>query len=187
MHIHTSNSPSPLIIAFLWLVRCRREIIIIIITWNMPLVQRAPVIRRVTTRNSHDHRYHQTSLSRARDGTGRKKRNGRKDQREWLCMFQNGKPVSDFILHAWCVGRNFCGYLILRFFPNRKNSQNIVPANKSRVGGMVPRRPVGLPFTHALAWLLAINRSGSREAAVRAFWGYTSGPLIEFEVWERVI
>ena len=32
---------------------------------------------------------------------------------------------------AWCVGRNFCGYLILRFFPNRKNSQNIVPANNS--------------------------------------------------------
>ena len=30
-----------------------------------------------------------------------------------------------------CVGRNFCGYLILRFFPNRKNSQNIVPANNS--------------------------------------------------------
>ena len=85
----------------------------------------------VTSRNSHDHRYHQTSLSRARDGTGRKKRNGRKDQREWLCMFQNGKPVSNFILHAWCVGRNFCGYLILRFFPNRKNSQNIVPANNS--------------------------------------------------------
>ena len=25
----------------------------------------------------------------------------------------------------------FCGYLILRFFPNRKNSQNIVPANNS--------------------------------------------------------
>ena len=46
-------------------------------------------------------------------------------------MFQNGKQVSDFILHAWCVGRNFCEYLILRFFPNRKNSQNIVPANNS--------------------------------------------------------
>ena len=46
-------------------------------------------------------------------------------------MFQNGKPVSDFILHAWYVGRIFCGYLILRFFPNRKNSQNIVPANNS--------------------------------------------------------
>ena len=87
----------------------------------------------VTTRKSHDHRYHQTSLSRARDGTG-KKRKGKKDQREWLCMFQNGKPVSDFIhvLHACCVGlRNFCGYLILRFFPNRKNSQNKVPANNS--------------------------------------------------------
>ena len=25
---------------------------------------------------------------------------------------------------AWCVGRTFCGYLILRLFPNRKNSQN---------------------------------------------------------------
>ena len=37
-----------------------------------------------------------------------------------------------FIHHsAWCIGRNFCGYLILRFFPNRKNSQNIVPANNS--------------------------------------------------------
>ena len=32
---------------------------------------------------------------------------------------------------AWCVGRNFCGYLILRFFPNCKNSQNIIPANDS--------------------------------------------------------
>ena len=87
----------------------------------------------VTTRKSHDHRYHQTSLSRARDGTGGKKRKGKKDQREWLCMFQNGKPVSDFIhvLHACCVGRNFCGYLILRLFPNRKNLQNIVPAKNS--------------------------------------------------------
>ena len=32
---------------------------------------------------------------------------------------------------AWCVGRGFLGYLILRFFPNRKHSQNIVPANNS--------------------------------------------------------
>ena len=31
----------------------------------------------VTTRNSHDHRYHQTSLSRARDGKGRKKEKAR--------------------------------------------------------------------------------------------------------------
>ena len=100
------------------------------ITWNMPHGA-ACTCCPVTARNSHDHRYHQKSLSRARDGTGRKKRKGRKDQREWLCMFHNGKPVSDFILHAWCVGRNFCGYLILRFFPNRKNSQNIVPANNS--------------------------------------------------------
>ena len=29
------------------------------------------------------------------------------------------------------VGRNFCGYLILRFSANRKNSLNIVPANNS--------------------------------------------------------
>ena len=47
----------------------------------------------------------------------------------------------------------------------------------------MPRRPVGLAFTHALAWLLAIDRL---RAAVRAFY-YTSGPLIEFEVRERVI
>ena len=96
----------------------------------------------VTTRNSHDHQYHQTPLSRTHDGTGRKKRKGRNDQREWLCMFQNGKKVSDFILHAWCVGRNFCGYLILRFFPNRKNSQNIVSANNSNnkvISDFVPR------------------------------------------------
>ena len=39
----------------------------------------------------------------------------------WLCIHHS----------AWYVGRNFCGYLILRFFPNRKNSQNIVPANNS--------------------------------------------------------
>ena len=33
---------------------------------------------------------------------------------------------------AWYVGRNFCGYLILQFFfPNRKYSQNIEPANNS--------------------------------------------------------
>ena len=37
-----------------------------------------------------------------------------------------------YIHHGtWRDGRNFCGYLILRFFPNRKNSQNIVPANNS--------------------------------------------------------
>ena len=73
------------------------------IMWNMPHGA-ACTCYPVTTRNSHDHRYHQTSLSQARDCTGRKKRKGRKHQREWLCMFQNGKPVSDFLLHAWCVG-----------------------------------------------------------------------------------
>ena len=39
--------------------------------------------------------------------------------------------------------------------------------NKSRVGGVVPRRTVCLPFTmftHALAWLLAINRSRSERS-----------------------
>ena len=61
-------------------------------------------------------------------------REGRKEKAETIK--ENGyacfKMENQFlILHAWCVGRNFCGYLILRFFPNRKNSQNIVPANNS--------------------------------------------------------
>ena len=46
-----------------------------------------------------------------------------------------GRRTSSFWLYihhgTWRDGRNFCGYLILRFFPNRKNSQNIVPANNS--------------------------------------------------------
>ena len=68
-------------------------------------------------------------------------REGRKEKAETIkengyACYENGyaclKMKNQFlILHAWCVGRNFCGYLILRFFPNRKNSQNIVPANNS--------------------------------------------------------
>ena len=47
------------------------------------------------------------------------------------------QPIPEFVIamhlqrNTWYVGRNFCGYLILRIFPNRKNSQNIVPANNS--------------------------------------------------------
>ena len=47
--------------------------------------------------------------------------------------------------------------------------------NKCRVGGVVPRRTVGLPFTHALAWLLAIDRSRSCCASVLPV---PCGPLI---------
>ena len=85
--------------------------------------------------NSHDHQYLQTSFSRDRDGTGKKKRRGRHAQKRVIKHVLKWKTPRSFWLHihqsAWCVGRNFCGYLILRFFLNRKNSQNIVPANNS--------------------------------------------------------
>ena len=94
--------------------------------------------------NSHDHRNHQTSLSRARDGTGRKKRNRRNDQKRMILHVPKWKTSRSFWLYirqsAWRVGRNFCGYLILRFFPNRKNSQNIVPANNSNNKGSLTVR-----------------------------------------------
>ena len=58
----------------------------------------------------------------------RQKRSKEKDY-AWSKM-ENHHTVCDYIHQsARYVGRNFCGYLILRFFPNRKNSQNKVPAN----------------------------------------------------------
>ena len=71
-----------------------------------------------------------------------RKENAETIKREWLCMFQS-ENITQFVIvehqSAWCVGRNVCGYLILRIFPNRKNSQNIVPANNSnnKVGSAV--------------------------------------------------
>ena len=106
-------------------------------TWNMP---HGAACTRYTGRtkfhswNSHDHRYHWTSLSRARDGTGRKKRLGRNDQKRKIMPDPKSKTPHSLWYTLEClisVGRNFCGYLILRYFPNRQNSQNIVPANNS--------------------------------------------------------
>ena len=57
-----------------------------------------------------------------------------KRHRQWTLLLHasvgrlHSESTSD---PAWCVGRNFCGYLILRFFSNRKTLQNIVPANNS--------------------------------------------------------
>ena len=74
---------------------------------------------------------HFLELVMAREGT---KGKAETLKREWLCMFQSRKH---YAVQVWlyqsarCVGRNFCGYLSLRFFLNRKNSQNIVPANNS--------------------------------------------------------
>ena len=96
----------------------------------------------VKVTSMHDHRYHQTSLCRARYKTEGRKEKAETIKREWLGITQF------VIVHtctpdqmAWYVGRNFCGYLILRFFPNRKNSQNIVPANNSN--NKVPARVRG--------------------------------------------
>ena len=82
---------------------------------------------------------------------GRKENN----QKRMIMMFQSGKhhAVCDCVHQsAWSVGRNFCGYLNLRFFPNRKNSQNIVPANNSN--NKVPEQP---------GWKTASTRSRSTE------------------------
>ena len=68
-------------------------------------------------------------------------REGRKERQKWSkekdyawSKMENHAALWLYIHHsAWYVGRIFCGYLTLRFFPNRKNSQNIVhvPANNS--------------------------------------------------------
>ena len=66
---------------------------------------------------------------------GKKAKKTQKQSREndYACSKVENLTQLRLFIHqsAWCVGRNFCGYLILRFFPNRKNSQNIVPANNS--------------------------------------------------------
>ena len=114
--------------------------------WNMPhgkTCTRHSVSKELKfcSWNSQDHRNHQTSLSWARDG-----RSGRNDQKRMIMHFLKRKHHADFdFIHRsawWRVGRIFCGYLILRFFPNRKNSQNILPANNSnnKVGDLVPYR-----------------------------------------------
>ena len=61
-------------------------------TWNMPngaACTRNPV--RTKLKFCLWNRYHQMSLSQARDGTGKKKRKAETIKREWLCMFQSGK------------------------------------------------------------------------------------------------
>ena len=62
---------------------------------------------------------------------GKEEKKRQKRSKRMVMHVLKGKPVSDLILHAWCVGRNFCGYLILRFFSKSQNSENVVPANNS--------------------------------------------------------
>ena len=84
--------------------------------------------------NSHG-LYRQTSLLQALDGTGKNVKKGRNDQRIRIMHVPKWQTSRSLWLYihqsARYVGSNFCGYLFLRFFPNRKNSQNIVPANNS--------------------------------------------------------
>ena len=81
------------------------------------------------SRKSHDHRYHQSSLFRARDGKEEKKRQKWSKEKDYAwSKMENHHAVCDCIyqyqgcLICWQV-LNFA-----IFFPNRKNSQNIVPA-----------------------------------------------------------
>ena len=68
---------------------------------------------------------------------GKEVKKGRNDQKRLVMHVSKWQTSRSLWLYihqsARCVGRNFCGYLILRFFPNRKNSQNIVPANNSNI------------------------------------------------------
>ena len=48
--------------------------------------------------NSRDHRYHQTSLSRTRDGTGRKKRKGRNHQKRKIMHDPKWKTTKQFVI-----------------------------------------------------------------------------------------
>ena len=65
-------------------------------------------------------------------GKEEKKRNDQRE-RSWI-QVENHHAVCGCINQSVrYFDRNFCGYLILRFFQNRKNSQNIVPANNSNI------------------------------------------------------
>ena len=72
---------------------------------------------------------------------GKEVKKGRNDQKRMIIHVPKWQTSRSLWLYihqsARCVGRNFCGYLFLRFFPNRKNSQNIVPANNSNNKVMV--------------------------------------------------
>ena len=69
--------------------------------------------------------------------TGIKEEKKRQKRSKRKIMDPKWKTITQFVvvfnLSVRCVDRNFCGYLILRFFQNRKNSQNIVPANNSNI------------------------------------------------------
>ena len=108
-------------------------------TWNMP--NSAAITRYIRQEQSLSFaretptidikKRHFPKLVMAREG---RKEKAEKIKREWLACAPKVANITQFVIvHTpqWCVGRNFCGYLILRFFPNRKNSQNIVPANNS--------------------------------------------------------
>ena len=98
---------------------------------------------------------------------GRKERQKRSKENDYACSKVENRWSRSLWLYihhgAWCDGRNFCGYLILRFFPNRKNSQNIVPANNSNNKVFV----ICVSFRRVCCWQLS---TGTRAFRERSWW-----------------
>ena len=118
--------------------------------------------------NSHDHRYHQMSFSRARDRTGRnpKKRKGRNDQKRMILDVLKWKTHAVCHSHksAWCVRHGISdGYLILLFCPNCKIPQNIVPTNRNKKVRWTFRYQKLLPFcvTHSVVCEIVYSFEGA--------------------------
>ena len=78
-------------------------------TWNMPHgATCTPYLIRAKFKfrpwNSHDHRYHQTPLSRARNGKGRKKRQKQPRENDYACS--KVENTTQFVIVYGLVQRN---------------------------------------------------------------------------------